>query len=217
MIRAIVFDVGYTLIDEARQWSSWARELGVTDAEFIAALKAVIAERRHHRDVFGRLRPDFDLKAAFARRDASRDDVWTDADLYPDARPALTELKSLGLQIGLAGNQPPAAKCALERLDLPIAWIANSAELGAEKPSPEFFARVIAKSGTPPTQIAYVGDRLDNDVLPAQAAGMCGVFLVRGPWGDAHRAWPEAAQAHHTIASLHELTALWPARKSMRR
>lgn len=31
-------------------------------------------------------------------------------------------------------------------------------------------------------EVAYVGDRLDNDVLPAQEAGMVGIFLRRGPW-----------------------------------
>jgi FMN phosphatase YigB (HAD superfamily) len=107
------------------------------------------------------------------------------------------------VQLGLAGNQPAKAKEALERLRLPVDWIANSAELGAEKPSPEFFARVAGKAGLPPNQIAYVGDRLDNDVVPAQAAGMRSVFLVRGPWGEAHAIWPEARQALVTISTLH--------------
>jgi FMN phosphatase YigB (HAD superfamily) len=31
--------------------------------------------------------------------------------------------------------------------------------------------------------IAYVGDRADNDVGPAIAAGMVGVHIRRGPWG----------------------------------
>ena len=31
--------------------------------------------------------------------------------------------------------------------------------------------------------VAYVGDRLDNDVRPSAAAGMRPVWLRRGPWG----------------------------------
>lgn len=205
MIRAVIFDVGYTLIDEARQWSSWASELGVSDPQFMDALRSVIAARRHHREVFARLRPSFDLAAALARRNASPDNIWTQADLYPDARPALTALKAQGLQIGLAGNQPPSAKRALESLDLPVDWIANSAEMGAEKPASDFFARVAARTGLDPNQIAYVGDRLDNDILPAQSAGMRGVFLVRGPWGEAHANWAEAAVANRTIFTLASL------------
>jgi FMN phosphatase YigB (HAD superfamily) len=31
--------------------------------------------------------------------------------------------------------------------------------------------------------VLYVGDRLDNDIRPAQAAGMATALLRRGPWG----------------------------------
>jgi FMN phosphatase YigB (HAD superfamily) len=203
VIRAVVFDVGYTLIDEARHWAEWARYLGVSDARFMRELEAVIAEGKHHREVFQRLRPGFDL--ARARQERGDADVWTTDDLYPDAIPALAELKRCGFAIGLAGNQPPAAKAALEAMRLPIDWIANSAELGVEKPAPEFFAKVTAKAALPASQIAYVGDRLDNDALPAQAAGMRGVFLIRGPWGETHANWPDASGAHVTISSLGEL------------
>jgi FMN phosphatase YigB (HAD superfamily) len=36
-------------------------------------------------------------------------------------------------------------------------------------PSPEFFAKVIDVAGEPAEAILYVGDRLDNDILPAPA------------------------------------------------
>jgi FMN phosphatase YigB (HAD superfamily) len=61
---------------------------------------------------------------------------------------------------------------------------------------------VVAEVGLAPTAIAYVGDRLDYDVLPAMALGMVGVFLVRGPWGLVQQSWPEAAQATLTARSL---------------
>lgn len=50
-----------------------------------------------------------------------------------------------------------------------------------------------------------VGDRIDNDVLPALAAGLQAVFIRRGPWGVVQSAWPEAAQVPLTISSLEEL------------
>jgi FMN phosphatase YigB (HAD superfamily) len=49
---------------------------------------------------------------------------------------------------------------------------------GSRKPSREFFARIVQISGVTPREIAHVGDRVDNDVLPAKAAGMVSVFLV---------------------------------------
>jgi FMN phosphatase YigB (HAD superfamily) len=74
-----------------------------------------------------------------------------------------------------------------------------------EKPSPAFFARVVEAAGVAAHEIAYVGDRLDNDVLPARAAGMTAVFIRRGPWGVIHAQWAEAAQASVCIESLAEL------------
>jgi FMN phosphatase YigB (HAD superfamily) len=71
-----------------------------------------------------------------------------------------------------------------------------------EKPSPAFFGRVASEVGLDPAAIAYVGDRLDNDVLPAVALGMVGVFLVRGPWGLVQQSWPEVEQATLVVDTL---------------
>ena len=77
-----------------------------------------------------------------------------------------------------------------------------------EKPAPAFFAKVVSECGYPPEQIAYVGDRLDNDVRPALAAGMRAVFLRRGPWGFIHARHPDTRRAALTIDSLEELPQL---------
>lgn len=37
--------------------------------------------------------------------------------------------------------------------------------------------------GHQPHEIAYVVDRLDNDLRPATEAGLRTVFVRRGPWG----------------------------------
>ena len=46
-----------------------------------------------------------------------------------------------------------------------------------------FFSKLIAVSGHQPHEIAYVGDRLDNDLRPAAEADLRTVFVRRGPWG----------------------------------
>jgi FMN phosphatase YigB (HAD superfamily) len=90
-------------------------------------------------------------------------------------------------------------------MGLPVDTVASSGGWGVEKPSPAFFERIVAASDCAPHEIAYVGDRLDNDVLPARAAGMLAVFLRRGPWGYLHARRPEVALAHIRIDSLDEL------------
>lgn len=208
-IRWVWFDVGETLIDETRHWAGWADWLGVPHLTFFAALGAVIAQRQDHRAVFPLLRPGFDLAQARAERVAAGLAEGFDAtDLYPDVAEALGALRGAGLRIGIAGNQPAWAEAALAAIGLPADRVAASERWGVHKPDPAFFTRLAAESGMPPAQIAYVGDRLDNDVLPARAAGMWAIFLRRGPWGHIHTTWPERAQAHMTIASLRELPAL---------
>jgi FMN phosphatase YigB (HAD superfamily) len=54
-------------------------------------------------------------------------------------------------------------------------------------------------------EIAYVCDRVDNDVAPAATAGMVAVFLRRGPWGYLQADRPEAALARIRIDSLADL------------
>ena len=41
-----------------------------------------------------------------------------------------------------------------------------------EKPSPEFFDRIVVEAGLEPGSILYVGDRLDNDVRPDLVPGV---------------------------------------------
>jgi HAD superfamily hydrolase (TIGR01549 family) len=205
-VKTIVFDVGETLIDESRMWRGWAAHLDVPAADFLAALADVIARDEDHRGVFERFRPGFDLAAARrARVAAGESDMFAARDLYADAAPCLRRLRQLGYRIGIAGNQPEDAIGALQSLDLAADFVASSASLGVEKPSVEFFRRLAALAGRAAHEIAYVGDRLDNDILPARAAAMSTVFLLRGPWARIHANKPEAALADATLTTLADL------------
>ena len=50
-IRAVVFDVGETLVDETRAWSDWADWLGIPRLTLFAVLGAVIAHGQDHREL----------------------------------------------------------------------------------------------------------------------------------------------------------------------
>ena len=205
-IRAVCFDVGETLVDETRQWSEWAEFLGVPRLTLFTALGVTMWRGESHRKVFEIFRPDLDLATARRQRHAQgwRYDI-TMSDLYPDAIPCLLALRTRGFKVLIAGNQPKEAEAALARLDLPADGIATSGGWGVAKPDPGFFSKVIEMAGEPATNIAYVGDRVDNDVLPARAAGMTAVFVRRGPWGWMHAERPEIEQAHLRLERLDEL------------
>lgn len=204
-IRWVFFDIGETLVDETRAWGEWADWLGVPRLTLFAALGIVIARNEHHLRAFEMVRPGIDVaRENAARVAAGKSYSFGMDDLYPDALPCLEELHAGGFKIGLAGNQDSHE--ILARLQLPVDVIASSALWGAKKPSPVFFARLIETAGVAPHEIAYVGDRIDNDIAPARSAGLFTVFLRRGPWGLVQAESVEVRAAHMVVESLQNLT-----------
>ncbi len=184
MIESVFLDVGETIVDESREYGTWADWLGVPRHTFSAVMGAVIARGEDYRETFQVFRPGFDLGEERRRRaTAGQPEGLSEEDLYPDARPCLGALHSMGLLVGLAGNQTKEAGAALAALGLPVDVIGTSDAWGVEKPSPEFFSRIEAEAGCPSGAILYVGDRIDNDLGPAQAAGLAAAWIRRGPWG----------------------------------
>ena len=187
IVQAVVFDVGETLVDETPYWTSVADRLGVPRFTFMGVFGGVVARREHHHRVYELLGVER----------VPGDDTLL---LYPDALACLERLRSAGYAVGIAGNLPWAGEAEVD-------FVASSATLGFEKPSPAFFAGVAERAGVPAEEIAYVGDRIDYDVEPALAAGMVAVHLRRGPWGFLHEPPDEAIR----IESLDELPEALPA------
>ena len=204
-IRAVVFDVGETLLDESRAWSEWAGWLGVSDLTLAAVLGATIARGQDHIEALRIVRPGFDLAAERrSRAEAGLPDGLRPADLYPDALPCIAALREMGLIVGAAGNTGVEVERFL-RASCGVDPVASSAGLGVAKPAPGFFTAIAELVGVEPAGIAYVGDRVDNDVLPALAAGMVAVHVRRGPWGHLHAGLPGAVRADIRIDVLAEL------------
>jgi HAD superfamily hydrolase (TIGR01549 family) len=210
-IRAVVFDAGETLVDETRIWSEWADWLGIPRLTFLAVLGAVLRRGGDHRDPIRFFRPGIDLAAERAAREAAgRPDRIRLDDLYPDAVPALVAVRAAGYRIGVAANQPSTTDTLLAELDVPLDLAVSSETWGVHKPDPAFFARIADELALPPKEIAYVGDRPDNDVEPAAAGGMRAIFIRRGPWAwiqAGHENPPEAAATIESLMELPEVVA----------
>jgi len=200
VIRAVVFDVGECLVDESREYGTWADWLGVPRHTFSAVFGAVIARGLDYRETFQVFRPGFDLAAARQQRaDAGQPESFGVDDLYPDVRPALTRLKHDGLWVGIAGNQTARAGGILRTLNLPADLIATSADWGVSKPDPGFFRRILDEAPARADEILYVGDRLDNDIRPAARLGLNTALIHRGPWALLPHQDPDA----HAIPAMH--------------
>lgn len=75
------------------------------------------------------------------------------------------------------------------------------------KPSPSFFAAVLAELGVTPSEAVMVGDDIDADVVGAQASGITGVLVRTGKFRSEvlERA---ASPPDHVIDSIADLPAL---------
>lgn len=183
---AVVFDVGETLVDETGLWERLADDAGVPRFTLMGVLGGLAERGEHHARVWDVLGVE---------RRASE---WGEPHFYPDALPCLERLRARGLRTAAVGNTPASAEELLrEHVDV----VGSSASWGVEKPAQAFFERVAEVVGAPARELAYVGDRVDNDVRPALAAGMTAVHIRRGPWGYLHDPPSEAI----AIRSLDEL------------
>lgn len=194
-LRAVFFDVGETLVDERRYWREVAGLAGVPEHALLAALGVTVERGEDHTALFRHLGIE---------RPAEIDEtvVYDVEDLYPDALGCLEAVRAAGYRVGVAGNQSAALEAWARAVDLPVDVIGSSAGWGVRKPSSAFFERVVEEAGFVASEVAYVGDRVDNDVLPAASAGLVAVHVRRGPWGMLQPTPQEAALGVDDLASL---------------
>ncbi|MFE6697663.1 HAD family hydrolase [Streptomyces sp. NPDC057718] len=183
-MKTFVFDIGETLVRDDRYWGSWADWLGTPRHTLSALVGAVTAQGLDNSEALKLVKPGIDIPAEYAAREAAgRGEYLDESDLYEDVRPALAELRRLGMRVVIAGNQTVRAGELLRALDLPADLVATSGEWGCAKPSAEFFAKVLEVSGAPARDTVYVGDHPANDMFPAVRAGLRAAHIRRGPWG----------------------------------
>lgn len=201
-LKAVFFDVGETLVDEERYWRQLADAIGIGPHVLWAALGVTIARGEDHTELWQYLGierpPEWDALA------------YVRSDLYPDAVACLEELRRAGLFVGIVGNQTSALERWARAEALPADYISSSASWGVRKPAAAFFERVVEIARCTPAEIAYVGDRVDNDVLPAAAAGLVAVHVRRGPWGRLQDAGAHATVQVDTLAELPAALASLP-------
>ena len=118
---------------------------------------------------------------------------------WEDSRPALEELRSLGLQLVVVSNWDCSLRSVLDRIGLLglVDGVVTSAEVGAAKPDARIFGVALELAGCAPVEALHIGDTPEDDVAGAVAAGVHPVLLDRS--GDGGQG---------TLTSLSELPAL---------
>ena len=201
-VRWVVLDVGETLIDESRIWAAWADALGIPRTTFMSVFGSLVERGLNYPQLADYFPIDWGAHRHAVERATGG---FRLEDLYPDALPALQSFREQGYRTAIIANQPVRRNGELRALGVEAEVMAMSDEMGVSKPDPGFFQAALALLGGPePGSVAYVGDRIDNDVLPAagracERSGCAAVPGVssrarhhgrRASWCAPWRSWP---------------------------
>ena len=136
-----------------------------------------------------------------------------DEILYDDAAKCL-EILSKSYKIGIIANQSLGTKERLEQhgilkyIDLVVA----SAEEGVAKPDRRIFEIALERSNCRPNHAVMIGDRIDNDIIPANALGMRTIWIRQG-FGKYWVVTEEMERADYTVDCLTELSDIFKVRE----
>lgn len=178
----IFFDLGSTLIDERETYRLFqercVRELHaagccVTAKDFEEQMLRFAKENKD---------PVNETWTFFATGDLPRPkwDHSTDV-LFPEVATVLEKLAQ-SYHLGIIANQGEQLKERLENFGvLPyFEVIVGSADVGLRKPDVAIFDYALTQAGVLPEKAIYVGDRIDNDMVPAKKLGMATIWMQQG-------------------------------------
>lgn len=101
--------------------------------------------------------------------------------LYPDTKMILEAL-SKKYKLGVIANQSLGTKERLDNWNIGKYFdvVVASAEAGWAKPDLKIFNLALEQAGCKPNDAVMIGDRLDNDIVPAKQIGMKTVWVRQG-------------------------------------
>jgi putative hydrolase of the HAD superfamily len=130
------------------------------------------------------------------------------AQVEDDIKQTLSTLQNLGLKLGIVSNTF-VNRASLER-HLQIISILDffpvqlySYEFRIRKPNPELFRLAAERIAVPAENILFVGDRIDNDILPAMGIGMRAA--LKEAYTNAGKRTPPGAHRIQRLAELPDL------------
>ena len=173
-VRWLFFDIGSTLVDETKVYDDIFQKIAVAagvPAEEVKtrAIGFYRQNKRGHREVMRLLGVEYP--------------EWSPRyeELYPDTVKCLQTLGEK-YHLGIIANQIPGAEKRLEGMGIRRYFdlIVSSAEEGVAKPDPRIFRIALTRACCTPDQAVMIGDRIDNDIVPAKQMGMKTVWIKQG-------------------------------------
>ena len=203
-MKVLFFDVGYTLVNEDAVWerrcqeqaqTDEAKKLGLTAADIYHEIEIASVERKPQ---FRTVIDKFGFKEVAPYRTELE-------ELYEDA-PAVIKVLAQKYELGIIANQLDGLKERLEAFGLLqyFKYIISSWDVQVMKPDVRIFEYALAKANCKPQNACMIGDRLDNDILPAKSLGMKTVWIKRG-FGALQKPLSKSEEPDYTINKLSQL------------
>ena len=173
-IKWLFFDVGSTLVDEHIAYEHRFRDIAdFANVEYKQVYNQAIELYKQNK------KGDLEL----AKQLGVQLPKWYNEDeiLYQDTAKSL-EMLSSKFKIGIIANQELGTKERLEKYGILqyIDLVVASAEEGVAKPDRRIFEIALQRSDCKPSQAVMIGDRIDNDIVPAKLLGMHTIWVKQG-------------------------------------
>lgn len=174
-IKWLFFDIGSTLVDETEAYDHRAREMientSITFEDFDQK-RIELAKQ------------GFDGNSEAIKHFGLNKTPWHTEDevLFAYSYEVIAALKARGYKLGIIANQVSGAAERLEAFGLLKHFdvVVTSAEFGVAKPDKSIFINALELAECQPGNAVMIGDRLDNDIIPAKSLGMKTVWFRSG-------------------------------------
>lgn len=207
-MKVLFFDVGYTLVNEDAVWEARCRDqaqteeakkLGLSATDIYHEIEIASVSRKPQ---FRTLIDKYNFKEVAPYR--------IELEKLYDEAPAVIKRLSQKYELGIIANQLDGLKERLQAFELLkyFKYIISSWNVQVMKPDIRIFEYALDKANCTPQEACMIGDRLDNDILPAKSLGMKTVWIKQG-FGALQKPLFKSEEADYTISNLTELLRIF--------
>ena len=173
-IKYLFFDIGSTLVDES--------ECVKKRCEVIIESNNIDRQEFYDRVEECAKTDSYAVRAAALYYGAEIPKLYGELEkLYPDTKMIL-EILSQKYKLGVIANQVAGTKDRLDNWGIGKYFdvVVASAEAECAKPDLKIFNLALEQAGCKPNEAVMIGDRLDNDIVPAKQLGMKTIWVRQG-------------------------------------
>ncbi len=170
----LFFDIGSTLVNEEKAYGALIANLSEqTNISFDELYRVIIEAYKNNLNGFKYVVEK--LNAIKPKWNANLE------ELYEDTIIVLEELHKK-YKIGIIANQSLGLEKRLEKLGINkyIDLLVYSEKEGFYKPNLKLFEIALERSGCDPKDSFMIGDRIDNDIIPAKQLNMKTIWIKQG-------------------------------------